>query len=166
MSVIVWAERYLALDWEPRPQLSYGLLPVEVDVLRGTKVAGEGDAVEELAGLAFEDRGAVKEREEEDEEAGDEDEREPDEEDLAPLVVLPEGDEGHEGVRREEAEDEAEEVGVVVDPGQDADEQEDAQDADELHEGAPGVLEHGPAVEDLDDEGGEEGEVSAGWAHL
>lgn len=35
-----------ALDCEPRPRVSYWLLPLEIDVLRGAKVAGERYAVE------------------------------------------------------------------------------------------------------------------------
>lgn len=161
------AERlHSALDRWPRPRVSYRLLPLEVDVLRGAEVARERHAVEELAELALVHGHAVEQSQQQAERADYQDQADPDDEDLAPPIVVAERDEGHEGVGGEEAEDEAEEVGVVVDPRQDAEEQQAHEDEDELGEGAVGVLEHRPAVQHLDHLGGQQGEVGAGWADL
>ena len=57
---------------------------VEVDVLVGAKVLGDGDAVEVLADLAVVDRRDVKEEQEADEEHGHRDQTDPNEYDLFP----------------------------------------------------------------------------------
>ena len=85
------AERlHSALDRWPRPRVSYRLLPLKVDVLRGAKVPRERHAIEELAELALVHRHVVEESEQEPEETYDEDQTHPDDKDLAPAVVVAE----------------------------------------------------------------------------
>ena len=75
--------------------------------------------------------------EQQDEAHEDEDTREqtdPQQDQLPPPLVHAEGDEGHDGVGDEEAEDEAEEVSVVVYPRQQAREEEDCRDPDQLQD--------------------------------
>lgn len=115
------AERYFALDWEPRPHVSYWLLAIEVDVLRGAEVASERDAVEQLAHLALVHRHVVEQSQQQREQTDDQHQRDPDQEDFAPTVVVAERDEGHQSVRRQEPENETEQVRVVVHPGQNTD---------------------------------------------
>lgn len=61
-------------------------------------------------------------------------------------VVVAEGDERQQGVAQQESEHEAEEVGVVVHPGEQTDEEEDHGDGEELAERLIGMFEHGPGV--------------------
>ena len=138
----------------------------EVDILLGAEVLGDGDAVEVLADLAVVDGGDVEEEDETDKDEHGGDEADPEEDQLSPAVIDAEGDEGHDGVGYEEAEDEAEEVGVVVNPRKESGEEEDRGDADQLEDGHLGVLEAGPLVDHLDDGGGKEAKVGARGSHL
>lgn len=110
------AERYFALDFEPRPRVSYGLFPLDVDILRGAKVARKGYTIEELADLALVDGDVVEESKKENEETDYEHEANPNKKDFTTSIVVPERYERHEGVSRKEAEDKAKEVSIVVDP--------------------------------------------------
>ncbi|CAB0035964.1 unnamed protein product [Trichogramma brassicae] len=124
-----WAERLpisapRCTDRWPRPPTSYRLLALEIDVLRGAKVPRERDAVEQLAELALVHGDVVEQRQQQAEQAEYEERADPDDEDLATAIVVSERDERHEGVRGEKAEYEAEQVGVIVDPGQNAEHQQ------------------------------------------
>lgn len=52
-SILGNVKGWFELDFETRPRVSYGFLPLEVDVLRGAKVSGKWDTVEQLAHLAL-----------------------------------------------------------------------------------------------------------------
>ena len=58
-SVDLGAERYFALDWEPRPRVSYRFFPFEIDILRGTEIPCKRNAIEVLANFAFVDWNVV-----------------------------------------------------------------------------------------------------------
>lgn len=112
--------------WWPSDRLS------QVNVLLTAEVLGDGDAVEVLADLAVMDGGDVEEKYETDEDEHGGDEADPEEDQLSSPVVDPKGDKGHDGIGDEEAEDETKKVGVVIDPGQKAGEEEDGRDAHQL----------------------------------
>lgn len=109
-----------ALDCEPRPRVSYWLLPLEIDVLGGAKVAGERHAIEQFAHLTLVHRYVVEESEQQSEQAHDQDHADPDQQDLPSTIVMAERDERHQRVGRQEAEDKAEQMRIVVYPWQDA----------------------------------------------
>ncbi|GAB1865754.1 Rhomboid family member 1 [Camponotus japonicus] len=108
-SVKTGAERNnFALDYEPRPRVSYLLLPFEIDVLRRAKVAGKWHAIEQFTHLALIHWHIVKEGEQQGEQAHDQDQAYPDEQYLPSTIVMAEGNKRHQRVGRQEAEDEAE----------------------------------------------------------
>lgn len=89
-----------------------------------------------------------------------------DEDTFAVFVEGPEGDVGQEGEGEQQAAEEAEDVGDVVDPGQEATQEEEEDDAQQLEEGLPGLLQHLPALKQLDKQAGEESELRACWTNL
>ncbi len=110
-----------------------GLILLEVDILIGAEVLREGNAGEILAPLALARRHRVEHGEQGrvDQERGQQaaaDENQA----LCPLAAAAprplEWDVGHEGVGEEEAGEKADDVGVVVHPGQQAQQQQQAQD--------------------------------------
>ena len=124
--------------------------------------------MEVLADLTVVDGGHVEEEEESDEEEDDGGQTDPDEHDLLPPVVLAaaEGDEGQEGVAEQEAGDEAEQVGVVVDPRQEASQEEDRRDAYQLEDGHLGIAERRPLVNHLDHAAGQKAKMGSGRTDL
>ena len=62
------------------------------------------------------DGGDVEEEDEPDEDEHGGDEADPKQDQLSPPIIDAKGDKGHDGVGYKEAEDEAKEMGVVVDP--------------------------------------------------
>ena len=139
----------------------------QVDVLIRAEVLGDGDAVEVLADLAVVDGSDVEEEEEADKEEEHGGQADPDQDDLPPpVVVAAEGNEGKESVAEKEAKDESEEVGVVVDPGQEAEEEEDRGHTHQFEESHLGVLEHVPLVDHLHHATGQETEVCTGRPNL
>lgn len=88
-SVRSGAERNkFALDCEPRPRVSYWLLPLEIDVLGGAKVAGERHAIEQFAHLTLVNRYVVEEGKQQGEQAHNQDQADPDQQDLPSTVVM------------------------------------------------------------------------------
>lgn len=146
--------------------MSYGLLPLEVDVLRGAEVPRERDAVEQFADLALVHRHVIKQGQQEREQNHDEDHADPDQPDLSTTVVMSERDERHQRVCGKETEDEAEQVGVVVDPWQDAQNKQAQQGDDQFGQSSSRVLQHRPAVQNLDDQRCKQGEVRSCWSDL
>ena len=112
------------------------------------------------------DRTHVEEQDEPDKDEQGKDDADPEQHNLPPPLVQPERDKGQNGVADEEPEDEAEEVGIVVDPGQQAGQEEDGGDADELEDGHLRVLEAGPLVDHLHDGGGQQTEVGSSRSNL
>ena len=113
------------------------------------------------------DGGDVEEQQEADKEKDDAGEADDDQDQLPAAVVVPaEGDERQDGVGQQEAEDEAEEVRVVVHPGQESGEEEDRGDADQLEDGHLRVLEHVPLVDDLDHAASQEAKMCSGRTDL
>ena len=86
--------------------------------------------------------------------------------DDASAAAAAQRDEWQEGVGEEEAEDESEEVRVVVDPGQEAGEEEHGRHAHHLEERHLGVLEARPLVDHLHHAARQQPEVAAGGADL
>ena len=108
------------------------------------------------------DRRHVEEEEEADEEEEHREQANPHQDDLPlPLVLAAEGDEGQQGVGEQEARDEAEEVGVVVHPGQETGQEEHGRHAHQLEDGHLGVLEHRPLVDHLHHAARQQAEVRA-----
>lgn len=66
------------LDRESRTRMSYWLLPLEIDVLGGAKVAGERHAIEQFAHLTLVYWHVVKESKQQGEQAHDQDQADPD----------------------------------------------------------------------------------------
>ena len=89
-----------------------------------------------------------------------------DEEAFAALVECPKGDVGQEGEGEEQAAEEAEDVGDVVDPRQEAAQEEEEHDAQQLEEGLPGLLQHLPALKQLNKQAGEESKLRPCWTDL
>ena len=112
------------------------------------------------------DGGHVEEENESDKYEHGGDEADPEKDQLPPPVIDAKGDEGHDGVGDEEAEDEAEEVSVVVNPRKESGQEEDSGDADQLEDRHLWVLEAGPLVDDLHDEGGQQTKVGSSGANL
>ena len=168
MEILLLQIELSQLFFSPKTLMFYVLTGVclQVDVLFAAKVLGDWNAVEVLANLTVLDGADVKEQDESNENEDGEDEAEPKQDNLPPPVVDPEGDKGEDGVGHEEPEDEAEEVGVVVNPGQKAGEEEDRGHAHQLQHRHLGVLEAGPLVDHLDDGGGEDAEMGSGRPHL
>lgn len=75
-------------------------------------------------------------------------------------------DKWHQRVGRQEAEDKAEQVCVVVYPWQDAQRQQPQQDQDQLGQCATWVLQHRPAMQHFDHQRGKQSEMRAGWTDL
>lgn len=92
--------------------------------------------------------------------------RDHDEDPLAVFVKGPEGDVGQEGEGKQQAADEAEDVGDVVDPREKAAQEEEEHDAQEFEEGLPWLFQHLPTLEKLNEETSEESELGAGRTHL
>lgn len=116
-SVKTGAERNnFALDHEPRPRVSYLLLPFKVDVLGRAKVAGEWHAVEQFTHLALVHWHVIEEGEQQGEQAHDQDQAYPDEQYLPSTIVMAERDKRHQRVGRQKAEDETKQMRVVVHP--------------------------------------------------
>ncbi len=110
-----------------------GLVLLEVDILIGAEVLREGNAGEILAPLALARRHRVEHGEQGrvDQESGQQATAHENQA-LCPLAAPLEGDVGHEGVGEEEAGEKADDVGVVVHPGQQAQQQQQAQDQHQL----------------------------------
>lgn len=92
--------------------------------------------------------------------------RHPDEDAFPVLVERTEGDVGQEGKREQQAAEEAENVGDVVDPWQKAAQKEEEDDPHELEEGPPRTLQHLPALEQLHKQAREEAKLRSRWPHL
>ena len=112
------------------------------------------------------DGGHVEEENESDKDEHGGDEADPEKDQLPPPVIDAKGDEGHDGVGDEEAEDEAEEVSVVVNPRKESGQEEDSGDADQLEDRHLWVLEARPLVDDLHDAGGKQTKVGSSGANL
>lgn len=119
-----------------------------------------------MAQLAVVERYEVEEQHQQHEEAERREQAHPNEEDLAVAVVGAERDERQQRVRQQEAETEAEQVGEVVDPRQQAEQEERRRDGQQLDQRLQRMLEHGPAVEHLDDQARQQAELGAGWTDL
>lgn len=89
-----------------------------------------------------------------------------DEDALAVFVEGPEGDVGQDAEGEQQATEEAEDVGDVVDPRQKATQEEEEDDAHQFEQGFPRLFQHLPALKKLNKEAGEESELRACWTHL
>ena len=138
----------------------------QVNVLLRAEIFCYRDAIKVLANLTVVYRRDVKEQDKAHEDKEGRQEADPQQDQLPLPVKHTEGDERHDGVGEEEPEDEAEQVGVVVDPGQEAGEEEDGRDPDQLEDGHLGVLEGRPLVDDLDNAAGQEAKVGPGGTNL
>lgn len=113
------------------------------------ELAGEGDACEILEPVPV-DGVDVEPDDERREQPHVHQQRQDDEDTLAVLVEGAEGDVRKEGERQQQAAEEAEDVGDVVDPWQQTTEEEEENEAEQLEEGVPRLLQHLPALKELD----------------
>lgn len=139
---------------------------IQINILLGTEVSSEGNAVEVLTDLALIDGCHVKQNYECCEHNEHSHQADPNQKYLPPSVVRAERNIGQEGIRQEEPEDKTEDVGVVVHPGQKANEEQHEGDGNEAEQGSPRIANERPAVDHLDKEASEEAELGARRPHL
>ena len=146
-------------------------LYLEINVLLGAEVTENGQAAEQLAEGAIEGEGVKHCKEDAEDRNGRDDGRHP----LHPrpfggvvlLVAVGELSQlGEDGVGQEQPGDEAEGVRVVVDPGHEAQQEEDAHHRQELPEGQPGAAEDLPGLHHLHHERRQHAEEGARGADL
>lgn len=82
------------------------------------------------------------------------------------LVKCPEGDVGKEGKGEQQAADEAKDVGDVINPWQQATQEEEEDDAQQFEKGLPRLLQHLPTLEQLNKEASKETKLRPCWTHL
>lgn len=92
--------------------------------------------------------------------------RDNDEHTFTVFVEGPEGDIGQDGKGEQQAAEETEYVGDVVDPWQQATQEEEKDDAKELQKGFPWLLQHLPTLKQLHKQAGEKTKLRACWTHL
>ncbi len=127
---------------------------VQIDVLVHAKVFNYRYAAQILAPLAVKGRHSVKQYQLPGKHQRSQPKAYPDEYVLPAALVRPEGNEREEGVGEKEPEEETDHVGVVVDPRKQPQGEEPKGDWRELAQSKPRVFEHGPGVEDFDEEAG------------
>ena len=89
-----------------------------------------------------------------------------DEDSFPILVEGPEGDVGQEGEGEQHAAEEAKDVGDVVDPRQEAAQEEEEHDARQLEEGFPRLLQNLPTLKQLHKQASKEAELRPCRTHL
>lgn len=138
---------------------------VLVYVVLLAEVAGEGQAGEVLQPVPVD--GVDIEPDDEGRKQAHVDQHGDADEDALPVRVEgAESDVGEEGEGEQQAADEAEYVGDVVDPGQQAAHEEEEDDARQLQEGLPRLLKHLPTLEQLHKQASQESKLGACWTHL
>lgn len=85
---------------------------------------------------------------------------------FAVLVRSSKGEVGQEGEGQQQAAEEAEDVGDVIDPWQEATEEEEEHDGEQLQKGIPRLLQHLPSLEQLNKQAGKESKLRTCWTHL
>lgn len=85
---------------------------------------------------------------------------------FAVLVRSSKGEVWQEGEGQQQAAEEAEDVGDVIDPWQEATEEEEEHDGEQLQKGIPRLLQHLPSLEQLNKQAGEESKLRTCWTHL
>lgn len=136
-----------------------------IQVILLTKLVCQGNAGEQLAPFAL-DGTDVKEHHETGEDAQEERERD---EDLAALAVhvhAAETDVGQESERQKETRHKATDVGEVVDPGQQAEGEEEQHHAQQFGECPPRLGQDLPALEELHKEACQDAKLRACRTHL
>ena len=115
-------------------KVHYGLVLFKVDILIRTEILREGDAGEILAPLALLGRHRVEHGQQGAKHQHGRHQANNDGDDAARVCAFlaVKGNIGHEGVGEQEAGEEADNVGVVVHPGQQAEEQQQHQDQKEF----------------------------------
>lgn len=138
---------------------------VLVYVVLFAEFAREGQAGEMLQPVPVD--GVDVEPDDEGSEQADVDQHGRADEDALPVRVSgPEGDVGEEGEGEQQAADEAEYVRDVVDPGQEAAQEEEEDDARQFEEGLPRILKHLPTLDQLHKQAGQESKLGACGTHL
>lgn len=141
------------------------VIDVVVNVVLFTELAGQREAGEILQPVQVD--GVDVEPNDERGEQPDVDQHGDDDHDALPVLVEgPEDDVRQEGKGEQQAAEEAEDVRDVVDPRQEAAQEEEDHDAQELEEGFPGLFQNLPALNELHEEASEESELRAGGTHL
>lgn len=140
-------------------------MQVSVQVILLTEFVCEGDAREQLAPVAL-DGVDVEEHHKAGEEA---DKHQQEDDDLAAFAVqvhAAEADVRQEGEGQEEAGDESAYVGKVVNPRQQAEDEQKDDDTQQLDEGPPGLGQNLPALEQLHEQAGQDAKLGTCWTHL
>lgn len=138
---------------------------VVVNVVLFTELAREGQAGEMLQPVPV-DRVDIKPNNEGGEQPDVGQQRDSNEDTLPVLVESPEGDVGQDGEGEQHAAEETKDVGDVVDPRQEAAQEEEEDDAQQFEEGLPRLLQHLPTLKQLDEQASKESKLRPCWAHL
>lgn len=141
------------------------MVDVVVDVVLFTELAGEGEAGQVLQPVPI-DWINVKPDDEGGKESHVDQQGESDEDAFSVLVEGPEGDVGQEGEGEQQAAQETEDVRNVVDPGQEATQEEEEDNAQQFEKGLPWLLQHLPTLKKLHEETGEKSKLRPSWTHL
>lgn len=88
------------------------------------------------------------------------------EDSLSICVKSPKGDVWQEGKRKQQAAEEAKNVGDVINPWQKATQKEEQDDAQQFQKGLPRLLQHLPSLEQLNKEASQESKLRPCWTHL
>lgn len=136
-----------------------------VDVVLFAELAGEGQAGEVLQPVPV-DGVDIEPDDQRGEQAQVDQQRQQDQDTLSVLVEVAERHVGQEGEGEQQAAEEAEDVGDVVDPGQQATQEQEEDNAHQLEEGLPWLLQHLPALDELHKQAGKQPELGASWANL
>ena len=143
-----------------------GRVLLQLDLHVVTEVGRQRDAVDVLAPVAVGDGHHVEDDDEEGEQPHGGSQADDNADELPPAVKRPKGNVRHEGEGQEEAEKEAENVGPVVEPGQEAEDEEYEQGEDHLEAGQGGPAVHLVALEDLHQEAGGHTKLGTRRTHL
>ena len=138
----------------------------KVYILVCTKVFCDWNAIKIFANLTVMDWCYVEEQNESNKNKNAGQKTNPQQYQFSSSFVDSKSHERHDCVRDEEAENEAKEMGVVVNPWEKARKEEDRGDPDQFEYRHLRVLERRPLVDDLDNAASQETKVSSGRSHL
>lgn len=168
MKLIPGSERGRTSSWDDArgcTGLVHHVVDVVVDIIFFTELACERQTREVLQPVPV-NRMNVKPNNEGRKESNVGQQGNGNEDTFAVLVRCSEGEIGQEGEGQQQAAEEAEDVGDVIDPGQEAAEEEEEHDAEQLEKGLPRLLQHLPSLQQLHKQASQEPKLRACWAHL
>lgn len=141
------------------------VLDVVVDIIFFTELSGERQTCEVLQPVPV-NRINIKPNNEGRKEPNVGQKGKADEDTFAVLVRGSKGEIRQEGEGQQQAAEEAKDAGDVIDPGQEAAEEEEEHDGEQLQKGLPRLLQHLPGLEELDEQASKEPKLGTCWTHL